>query len=181
MVKQLLINQAKVREVFTPNIRIKGEKGINSQATIVHKSDSQAITQSLSNLAMMAMVQSVFNKLDVLEGKIEDIKKGQKNDRIGNIIGAFKGFIDLYSAFKTEADLKYAASDAYIHMQIGLSQIHQQLNEEVKSLTELLLMTGKLLSYLSSPLIFSEMHQNNLQNIIQIISMTFNYITGSFC
>ena len=119
---------------FTPNIRIKGEKGINFQATIVHKSDSQAITQSLSNLAMMAMVQSVFNKLDVLEGKIEDIKKGQKNDRIGNIIGAFKGFIDLYSAFKTEADLKYAASYAYIHMQIGLSQIHQQLNEESKKL-----------------------------------------------
>lgn len=118
---------------FTPNIRIKGEAGIKGQATIVKKSDSQAITQSLSNLAMMAMIQSIFDKLDIIEGKLEEIKKGQENDRIGSIIGTFKGFMDLYPTFTPE-QLYINADRAYIDMQKGLAQIHMQIDEERKKL-----------------------------------------------
>lgn len=119
---------------FTPNIRIKGEAGIKGQATIVQKSAPQAITQSMSNLAMMAMVQSVLEKLDVIEEKVENIKKGQKNDRIGSIIGYFKGFMDLYSTFKTSEELNNAAAIAYMNMQSGLAKLHLQIEEERKKL-----------------------------------------------
>lgn len=119
---------------FTPNIRIKGESGIKGQATIVQKSDSQAVTQSISNLAMMAMVQSVLEKLDVIERKLEDIKRGQKDDRIGSIIGHFKGFTDLYPTFKTPEELNNAAAIAYMNMQSGLAKLHLQIEEERKKL-----------------------------------------------
>ena len=84
---------------FTPNIRGKGNKGIQGQFTISKGTDSQAVTQSLSNLAMMSMVQSVLEKMEVIEAKLDDIKNGQKNDRIGKIIGSFKAFMDLYPTF----------------------------------------------------------------------------------
>lgn len=121
---------------FTPNIRIKGESGIKGQVTIVQKSDSQVITQSISNLAMMAMVQSVLEKLNVIERKVEDIKRGQKDDRIGSIIGHFKGFMDLYPTFKTSEELNYAATIAYMNMQSGLAKLHLQIEEERKKLNE---------------------------------------------
>lgn len=119
---------------FTCNIRKKGEKGINAQVTIAQKTDSQAITRSLSNLAMMAMTQSVLNKLDVIEEKIEDIGIGQKDDRIGIVIGSFKGFMDLYHTYTTKKELEYAANIAYINMQCGLAQIHKHLDTIRKKL-----------------------------------------------
>lgn len=119
---------------FTPNIRIKGESGIKGQATIVQKADTQAITQSMSNLAMMAMVQSVLEKLDVIEEKVEEIKMGQKDDRIGCVIGHFKGFMDLYPTFKSSEELNIAATMAYMNMQSGLSQLHLQIDNNRKKL-----------------------------------------------
>lgn len=127
-------NSSKNPGSHTPNIRIKGKTGIYTQATIKREADNQAITQSLSNLAMMAMVQSVLNKLEILEEKIEDIQKGQKNDRIGSILGHFKGFMDLYSTFKTKEELNTATNTAYLEMQEGLTQIHLQIEDERKKL-----------------------------------------------
>ena len=129
-------NSSKSRGSFTPNIRIKGESGIKGQATIAYKTDSQAVTQSLSNLAMMAMVQSVLEKLNVIEEKVEDVIKGQKDDRIGSIIGHFKGFMDLYPTFKTPEELNNAATMAYMHMQSGLTKLHLQIEEERKKLND---------------------------------------------
>ena len=119
---------------FTPNIRIKGKSGINGQAIIVQKTDLQAITQSISNLAMMAMIQSVLEKLDAIEEKVESIKKGQKDDRIGSIIGHFKGFMDLYPTFKTPEELNSVANNVYINMQSGLAKLHLQIEEERRKL-----------------------------------------------
>jgi len=119
---------------FTPNIRIKGKSGIKGQATIVQKVDNQLITQSMSNLAMMAMVQSVLEKLDVIEEKVEEIKMGQKDDRIGCVIGHFKGFMDLYPTFKSSEELNMAATIAYMNMQSGLSQLHLQIDNNRKKL-----------------------------------------------
>lgn len=119
---------------FTPNIRVKGEPGIKGQATIVQKTDTQAVAQSLSNLAMMAMVQSILDKLDAIEKKVDDIKTGQKNDRVGSIIGAFKGLIDLYSTFKRSEELQNVAQTTYIEMQKGLAQLHLQIDTERKKL-----------------------------------------------
>ena len=119
---------------FTPNIRIKGEIGIKGQATIVQKVDKQKITQNMSNLAMLAIVQSIFERLDVIEEKLEDVKKGQTNDRIGSIIGYFKGFMDLYPTFKSSEELNSAAIMAYLNMQGGLAKLHLQIEENRKKL-----------------------------------------------
>lgn len=115
---------------YAPNIRIKGDRYISGQATIVQKTDLKAVSNCLSNLAMMAMIQSVLEKLDVIEEKVEDVIQGQKNDRIGKIIGRFKGFMDLYDTFKTPKELRDAADRAYEGMQEGLGELHCQIEEE---------------------------------------------------
>ena len=120
---------------FTPNIRIKGESGIKGQATISKGVDSQAITQSLANLAMMAMVQSVLEKLDAIEDKLGEIVQGQKNDRIGKILGAFKALMDLYPTFKSEGELYEQANRTYTDMQEGLTQLHLQIEEARRKLS----------------------------------------------
>lgn len=120
---------------YTPNIRIKGENGIKGQVTISKGCDSQAITRSLVNLAMMFMVQSVLEKLDAIEEKLDDVKQGQKNDRIGSIIGPFKSFFDLYPTFQSKTELDIEANATYRNMQIGLGQLHFQIEEERKKLS----------------------------------------------
>ena len=119
---------------FTPNIRVKGKKGIREQVTIDKNINTQAIIQSMSNLAILAMLQSILEKLDVIEKKIEDIKKGQENDRIGRIIGHFKSFIDLYPTFKSPEELNNAATITYMNMQDALAQLHLQIEENRKKL-----------------------------------------------
>lgn len=121
---------------FTPNIRLRGENGIKGQITISEGTDYQTITQSISNLAMMAMVQSVLEKLDVIEGKVDDIIDGQKNDRVGTIIGSFKSFMDLYPTFKSKEELDSAAILHYNDIQQGLAQLHLQLELERKKLID---------------------------------------------
>ena len=117
---------------FTPNIKIEGRYA--GQAFIVRKSDPLAVTQSMSNLAMMAMIQSVLSKLDVIENKIEEVEQGQKNDRIGQIIGSFKSFVDLFPSFKTPEELVNAANATYLAMQGGMAQLHLQIDAERKKL-----------------------------------------------
>lgn len=124
----------KVPGNFTPNIRINGEPGIAGQATIVEGTDPLAVTQSLSNLGLMAMVQSVLEKMDAIEEKVEDVKIGQNNDRIGSVIGSFKAFMDLYPSFSGKAELETAANNAYIEMQKGLAQLHLQIDSDRKKL-----------------------------------------------
>lgn len=121
---------------FTPNIRIKGETGIKGQVSIIKKVDSQSITKCLSNLAMMAMVQSMLENLEAIGEKLEDVKQGQKNDRVGTIIGHFKAYMDLYPTFKSVNEMDNAATLAYMNMQSGLSQLHLQIDEERKKLNE---------------------------------------------
>lgn len=119
---------------FTPNIRIKGETGIKGQAVIVRKTNNQQITQSIANLAMMATIQYVLEKLEIIEEKIEDVKNGQKDDRVGSIIGDFKGFVDLYPTFRPSEELNNAATIAYMGMHSGLAKLHLQIDEERKKL-----------------------------------------------
>lgn len=119
---------------YTPNIRVKGKSGIQGQVTISKGTDSQAITQSISNLAMMGMIQEILAKMEIIEEKVDDIKEGQKDDRVGNVIGPFKGFMDLYPTFKTQEDLNFAATQTYLAMQKGLAQLHLQIDKEYKKL-----------------------------------------------
>lgn len=119
---------------YTPNIRLKGENGIAGQATITKGTDDLAITRSLSNLAMMGMVQSVLAKLDGIDEKLDEIIIGQKNDRIGEVIGHFKGFMDLYPSIKNDDELRNAANQAYMQIHSGLSKILLQINEYRKKL-----------------------------------------------
>jgi hypothetical protein len=127
---------AKASGSNTPNIRLKGGKEIVGQATITKKTDSLAVTRSLSNLAMMAMVQTILYKIDVLDEKVEDLKRGQINNRVGKIIGSFKSFMDLYPTFNNTEELNYNANSTYRAMQEGLGQIHLHINEVRKKLNK---------------------------------------------
>lgn len=118
---------------FTPNIRIKGENGIQGQVTISKGCDTQAITQSIANLAMMSMVQSVLGQLDAIQEGIEDIKKGLENDRVASVTGAFKNFM-LHYPYETQEELKASAFSAGESMQIGLARLLHQIDEERKQL-----------------------------------------------
>lgn len=124
---------------FTPNIRLNGETGIRGQLTISEGVDSQAVTYSLSNLAMMAMLQGVLSKLDAIKEINEDILKGQENDRIGKIIGSFKAFKDLCALVDDASSdiVKIQGTTCYASMQVGLAQLLLQIDEERKKLEEM--------------------------------------------
>lgn len=127
-------NSSKSSGSYTPNIRIKNEKGIAGQATISKGTDDLAITRSISNLAMMGMIQSVLAKLDDINEKLDDIIIGQKNDRIGEVIGHFKSFMDLYTSIKNDDEMRSAANLAYMNIHSGLAKIHLQIDEYRKKL-----------------------------------------------
>ena len=83
---------------------------------------------------MMAMVQSVLVKLDGIDEKLDEVIIGQKNDRIGEVIGHFKGFMDLYPSLKKEDEMRIAANQAYMDIHSGLVKIHLQIDEYRKQL-----------------------------------------------
>lgn len=119
---------------FTANIRINGKKGIQGQATIYQASDLTVIANSISNLAMMAMSQSMLAKLEEIDEKLEVIIQGQKNDRIGKIVGAFEGFCKLYPTFKTKEEMRTSANQSFNSVNMGLTQIHCQIEADRKRL-----------------------------------------------
>lgn len=121
---------------LTPNIRILGKKGIAGQVTLKEGVNKDAVANSLANLAMLAMVQTILAKLDGIEEKIDDVKTGQMNDRIAEVIAAFKSFCDLYPTFTSADELNREISQAYGKMQAGLVKLHLQIEEERNKLKE---------------------------------------------
>ena len=115
---------------FSPNIRLNGSKTIDGQATIYKDYDSQKLTGSLSNLAMMAMMQGIMVKLDDIGEMTQDMLQGQHDDRVSKITGAFKSFSDLYFTFTSDDELKLQANDAYSKMQEGLNALHYELDRK---------------------------------------------------
>ncbi len=132
--KAVFDNSKKTLGNYTPNIRIVDKKGIQHQVTLKKGTNPQDITNGLANIAMIAMVQSILEKLERIEGKLDTIIKGQQNDRIANIIGSFKTFADLYPTFKSEEEKNNTVNSIYQQMQVGLLQIHLQINEKKKTL-----------------------------------------------
>lgn len=119
----------KIEGHFTPNIRIKGENGINTQVTLSENTDINSIGDATTNLAMMAMLQSILAKLEAVEESLEDIKKGQMNDRIGEVIGSFRSLVTLYPTFKTNEEKNVSINNHYQSMSIGLAQINLYIDE----------------------------------------------------
>ena len=119
---------------FSPNIRINGSKTIDGQATIYKDLDSQKLTGSISNLAMMAMMQGVMVKLDDIGEMTQDLLQGQHDDRVSKITGAFKSFSDLYFTFTSDDELKFQANNAYSKMQEGLNALHYELDKKRRKL-----------------------------------------------
>ena len=132
--KAVFDNSAKSPGNFTPNIRIVGKNGIQGQATIYEGTNPQSVTNGLANIAMMAMVQSVLAKMEIIDEKLDSIVQGQKNDRVGKIIGSFKTFMDLYPTFQSDEEMRNSANQTYQNMQIGLAQIHLDIDEKRKAL-----------------------------------------------
>ena len=119
---------------FSPNIRVNGSKKIDGQATIYKGVDSQKLTGSLSNLAMMAMMQGVMVKLDDIGEMTQDLLQGQHDDRVSKITGAFKSFSELYYTFTSDDEMKTQAGYAYSMMQEGLEALLYELDQKRKKL-----------------------------------------------
>lgn len=118
---------------YSPNIKVDGTNGISGQITL-KEVNPQELSTTLSNLAMLAMVQSILEKMDLLESKLDQLQQGQQNDRIGLVIGPFKAFADLYPTIQSKEELKLHANAAYLQMQTGLAQLHLQIDSERKEL-----------------------------------------------
>lgn len=126
---------SKILGEFSPNIRMNGSKTINGQATIYKDIDSQKLTSSLSNLAIMAMMQVVVSKLEDIGEMTQDLLQGQHDDRVSKILGAFKSFSDLYFTFTSDVELQIQAGNAYSQMQEGLTALlHEIENKRMKLL-----------------------------------------------
>ena len=129
-------NSSKTPGELSPNIRLNGSKTINGQATIYKGIDTQKLTGSLSNLAMMAMMQGIMAKLDNIGEMTEDILQGQHDDRVSKILSAFKAYSDLYFTFTSDDELKMTADNAYSQIQSGLSALLFELDRKRKKLLQ---------------------------------------------
>ena len=131
--KASFIDSVKSPGSYSPNIKVDGQNGIGGQITL-KQANPQELSATLSNLAMLAMVQSILEKMDLLESKIDKIQEGQQNDRIGLVIGPFKAFADLFPTIHSKDELVHQANSAYLQMQTGLAQLHLQIDSERKEL-----------------------------------------------
>ena len=127
-------NSSKLQGGYSPNIRIKGENGIAGQAVIVENNNVQAICDSISNLAMMAYMQSILEELKEIKEGVSDINIGQRNDRIAKALSAFKSFTVLYPTVKSKEELMILANSAFLEMQEGLTAFHLSIDEKKKKL-----------------------------------------------
>lgn len=89
---------SKISGNYTPNIRIKGEKGIAGQATIKKCSNLDIWTNTATNLASVMMVLSFNDKLNNITEKVEEIKMKQDCQNMGIIIGSFNDAINAYNS-----------------------------------------------------------------------------------
>jgi len=121
---------------FSPNIRINGSKTIDGQATIYKDIDSQKLTGSISNLAMMAMMQGVMVKLDDIGEMTQDLLQGQHDDRVSKILGAFKSFSDLYFTFTSDLELQIQAGNANNQIRVGLEALLHEIDAKRKKLLQ---------------------------------------------
>lgn len=119
---------------FTPNFRIKGGKGISGQITLKRGVSKEVVSNRLTNLLSMALSLQALSKLKRIEQKLDEIKQGQMNDRIGRVVGAFKEYCDSYESFNSEVELRNHAHHVLIEMHQGLEQILLEIKEERKQL-----------------------------------------------
>ena len=131
--KASFIDSVKRPGSYSPNIKVDGKNGISGQITL-KEVNPQELSTTLSNLAMLAMVQTILEKMDLLESGIKQMLEGQQNDRIGQVIGPFKAFADLYPTIQSKKELDHQANSAYLQMQTGLAQIHLQIDSEREEL-----------------------------------------------
>lgn len=120
---------------FTPNIRDK-EGNLVGQATIRKGVDPTAVTSAVMNVAMMSMLAEVSHKLDIMDEKIDDIQKGQHNDRLAKVVTGFQSF---YIAYKTSKDSKELRDRAYASFNImnqGIKELHFEFDEKCKKLNK---------------------------------------------
>jgi hypothetical protein len=126
-------------ESLSPNIFDTNGKLVG-QATIQNGQQAADILNSISNLSMMIMMQSLAEKLDDISKQLEILHKGQKNDRLGKIIGSFRAYAISRSSeriFVNQEERRKAAHMSYTLMCEGICQMHFELNEFAKRISEL--------------------------------------------
>lgn len=133
--KLKLDNSSKIQGNFTPNIR-DAEGNLVGQATIKEGVDSQIVTTSVMNVAMMTMLAEVSKKLDEMNETLEEIKTGQKNDRVAKAISGFEAFYYAYKSDKLSPEEKRASAvSAFQQMDEGINQIHFDLEAQAKKIS----------------------------------------------
>lgn len=119
---------------YTPNIMQDGK--IVGQATLKQSTDMSKISDAVSNIAVMAMLQNIIGKLDVIDEKITEVLKNQKNDWIGDAIGAFVSFADLYPSFNSKEELNQHANHSYSQINTAMIKLFQHMIDLRKELDD---------------------------------------------
>lgn len=112
---------------FTPNIMQDGK--IVGQATLKETTDMSKLYNGVANMAVMAMLQNVMGKLDVIDEKITKLLKTHKNDWIGQAIGAFIAFANLYDTFKSKEELNFQVNHSYTDMNEAMGKMLQHMRD----------------------------------------------------
>lgn len=90
--------------------------------------DPSCMGDILNNIAVFAMLQNIVLKLDDLQQDVTFIKEGQKDDRMGKIIGSFKAYAVALPTFRTIEEKRNASFMVYCSISEGLYQIHFYLD-----------------------------------------------------
>lgn len=109
---------------MTPNIHDAATGKTIGQGYIQSVVDPSSMGSIMNNLAVFAMLQSIIVKLDDLQETVTLIKEGQKDDRLGKIIGSFKSYVIALPTFNSIEEQRNASFIVYCSISEGLYQIH---------------------------------------------------------
>lgn len=109
---------------MTPNVYDHKTGKLVGQGYIHEGVDPSSMGDIMNNLAVFAMLQSIIVKLDDLQEDVAFIKEGQKDDRMGKIIGSFKSYVIALPTFRTIEEQRNASFIVYCSISEGLYQIH---------------------------------------------------------
>lgn len=120
---------------MTPNIYDDSGR-IIGQGFVQEGMNVNAFGDVLNNVAVFAMLQTIVGKLDDLQKDVSLIKEGQKDDRLGKIIGSFKSYVVALPTFRTEEEKRNASFLVYCSISEGLYQMHFFLDRLCQNLQD---------------------------------------------
>ena len=121
---------------MTPNIHDMGTGKTVGQGYLRESVDADVSGEILNNAAVFAMLQSIVEKLDALQQDASMVLAGQKDDRLGKVIGSFKSYVVALPTFRSIEEQRNASFVVYCSISEGLYQIHFYLDRLCQNLQD---------------------------------------------